>query len=342
MVKCPECGIEYYDNIPKCSFCGHNFKESPDKIVKSETQVPSGSKINIKSILLGALVYLTSLIFIMLMIFLSSLYYPLNSGILLLAFLIPLVAGNMLACWIGNSNYNQSILNGGIIGIIPFGIISIVVFGDFGSLAFLFIIGALGGALGKFITSKLVKNPQDDPIRKIRFTMLFIFVIVIGIFSTSTIFASSSNVTYDNNGISFKYFGDLVASNNSGNTHPFGTGNNLTVIETLNGANKTGIQSDNLVISQGNATLPLNDYINAEKTSIQGSNCTILSEMNLTVDGVPATEIDYNNTQGITGIDLLLIKNNNLYDFNFNYNGDYYNLQRFSVFLIMETSLHIK
>ena len=342
MVKCPECGIEYNDNAPKCSFCGHNFKEIPDKTVKNEAPIPNGNKFNIKSVLLGTLVYVTLLIFILMLIILLSLYYPLNLYIMLPIVVISLVAGNILACWIGNSTYEQSMLNGGIIGILPVWTMLIFGLADITVIVFFLIMGILGGILGKFITGKIIKKPQEDPTGKIKLTILLLFVLMIGIFSTSTIFASSSNMTYDKNGISFNYVGELVESNNTGNTHPFGTGNNLTVIETLNGANKTGIQSDNLIISQGAATLSLNDYVNAEKASIQGSNCTIISETNLTADGVPATEIDYNNTQGITGMDLVLIKNNSTYDFNFNYNGDYYNLQRVTVFLMMENSLHIK
>lgn len=164
---------------------------------------------------------------------------------------------------------------------------------------------------------------------------------VAAIFSKSTIIAGSNNMTYDKNGISFNYIGELAASDNPRNTHPFGTGNNLTVIAALNGVNNTASQSDNLVISQGPATLPLTDYVNAEKASIQKSNCTIISETNLTVDGIPATEIVYSN-KGITGMDLLFIKNNNLYSVNFNYNGDYTNLKRFTVFLMIENSLYVK
>lgn len=342
MVKCPECGIDYDDNAIQCSFCGHNFKEIPDKPVKTEKISPGKTKFNASSIFLGTLVYSVSMLLIMMLMILLSLYYPLNLYILLLVVVIPLIIGNILACWIGNTDYNQSILNGGIIGMLPVGVMLLLGIADFGVLVIFFIIGALCGILGKFITSKLIKKPRKDSRGKIKFTILFLFVIMMGIFGTSTLFASSSNMTYDKNGISFNYIGELTASDNPGNTHPFGTGNNLTVITVLNGVNKTAAQSDNLVISQGPAKSSLVDYVNAEKASIQKSNCTINSTTNLTVDGVPATEIDYNNTRGITGMDLLLIKNNNLYSVNFNYNGDYTDLKRVTVFLMMENSLHIK
>ncbi len=342
MVKCPECGIEYDDNAVQCSFCGHNFKENPLKTVQTEKINHGKTKFNASAIFLGTLVYSVSMFLIIILIFLLSLYYPLNLYILLPVVIISLMTGNILACWIGNTDYNQSMLNGGIIGMLPVGVLLIFGIADLGILATFFIMGALFGVLGKFIASKIIKSPQKDPQGKIRFTILFLFVIMLGIFSTLTFFGSPDNMTYDKNGISFKYLANLTASDDPGNTHLFGTENNLTVIASLNGINGTAAQSDNLVISRGPATLPLTDYINAEKASIQKSNCTIISETNLTVDGVPAAEIDYNNTSGITGMDLLLIKNNTLYRVNFNYKGDYTDLQRVTVFLMIENSLHIK
>lgn len=342
MVKCPECGIEYDNNAIQCSFCRYKFKETSNKTAKDKKTSLGGNKFNINAIFLGTLVYSVLMAFIVMLIILLSLYYPLNLEIFSLIFLIPLVIGNVLACWIGNSTYRQSILNGGIIGILPVWIMFLFGYGNPAVLILFFIIGALGGILGKFITTKTIKNPQTDSKGKIRLTILFLFVIVAGIFSTSIVIAGSSNMTYDKNGISFNYIGKLVESDNPGNIHPFGTGNNLTVIVALNGVNKTAAQSNSLVISQGPATLPLTDYVNAEKASIQLSNCTIISETNLTVDGVPATEIDYNNSASIIGMDLLFIKNNNLYDLNFNYNGDYNNLQRYTLFLMVENSLHVK
>jgi hypothetical protein len=342
MIKCPECGIEYNDDTIQCSFCGYNFKETPNKTVETEKISPGKSKFNANAIFLGTLVYSTSMFLIMILMIFLSLYYPLNLFIIFPVIVIPLVIGNILACWIGNTDYNQSMLNGGIIGMLPVGVLLLFGIADFGILATFFILGALFGVLAKFITSKIVKPPRKDSRGKIRFAILFLFVIMLGIFSALTLFGSPDNMTYDNNGISFNYLGKLAASDNPGNVHPFGTGNNLTVIAALNGINGTAAQSDNLIISKGPATLPLADYVAAEKASIQKSNCTINSSTNLTVDGVPATEIDYNNTSGITGMDLLLIKNNSFYRVNFNYNGDYYDLQRFTVFLMVENSLHIK
>jgi hypothetical protein len=342
MVKCPQCGIEYDNNAVQCSFCGHNFKENPYKTVQAEKISPGKSKFNTGAIFLGTLAYSMSMFLIMILLFFLSLYYPLNLFIIFPVIVIPLVIGNILACWIGNTDYNQSMLNGGIIGMLPVGILLFFGILDFGILATFFIMGALCGILGKFITSKIVKNPRKDSRGKIRFTILFLLVITLGIFSTLTFFGSPDNVTYDKNGIYFNYLAKLAASDSPGNVHPFGTGNNLTVIAELNGINGTAAQSDSLVISKGPATLPLADYVAAETASIQKSNCTINSTTNLTVDGVPATEIDYNNTSGVTGMDLLLIKNNSFYSVNFNYNGDYYDLQRFTVFLMVENSLHIK
>ena len=276
----------------------------------------------------------------MILTILLSLYYPLDDNILPLIFVIPLVVGNVLACWIGNSTYKQSALNGGIIGILPIWILLIFGYGNPAVLILFLVMGSLGGILGKFITTKIVKNPLTEPIKKIKLILLFIFVIMGGIFGTSMIFAASNNMTYDNHGISFSYLGGLVASDNPGNTHPFGTGNNLTVTTAFNGANKTGAESDYLIISQGAATMPLQDQVNVEKESIQKSNGTIGLETNLTVDGAPATEIDY-NASGVAGVDLLFIKNNTLYDLNFNY-GINNELQRYTVFLTIENSLHIK
>ncbi len=342
MVRCPQCGIEYDDNAIQCSFCRHNFKENPIKTVKTEKINHSKTKFSASAIFLGTLVYSMSMLLIMMLLLLLSLYYPLNLYMLLPVVVIPIVIGNILACWIGNTDYNQSILNGGIIGILPVGVLLLLGIADFGVLAIFFIIGALCGIIGKFITSKIVKSPRKDSKGKIRFTILFLFVIILGIFITSTLLGSPENMTYDKNGISFNYLAKLVVSDNPANVHPFGTGNNLTLIAALNGINRTAAQSDNLIISKGPATLPLADYVAVEKASIQKSNCTIISETNLTVDGVPATEIDYNSTSGITGMDLLLIKNNSLYSVNFNYNGEYTDLQRVTVFLMVENSLHVK
>lgn len=341
MARCPECGIEYNDNALQCSFCGNKLKETP-KTVEDEKISSSKTKFNASAIFLGTLTFSVSMIFTAMLIILLSLYYPLNSSILLLIIVIPLLTGNILACWVGNSTYWQSILNGGIIGILPVGAMLIFGLANFAVLVIFFIMGVLGGILGKFITSKIIKNPRKDSNGKIRLALLFLFVMVIVIFSTSPLIAGSNNMTYDKNGISFNYIGELVASDNPENTHPFGTGNNLTVVATLNGVNKTAAHSDNLIISQGPATLSLTDAVNAEKASIQKYNCTIISETNLTVDGVPATEIAYNNTEGITGMDLLFIKNNNLYSINFNYNGDLTNLKIYTVFLMIENSLHVE
>jgi hypothetical protein len=342
MIKCPECGIEYNDDTLQCSFCGYNFKETPNKTVETEKTSHGKNRSNISAIFLGTLVYSVSMIFVIILIILLSLYYPLNLEILSLIFLIPLITGNILACWIGNSTYRQSILNGGIISILPIGALLIFGYGDPAVLALFFIIGALCGILSKFILTKLLKNPQTKSLEKIRLTIVFLFLIVGGILGTSMFIAGSSNMTYDKNGISFEYIGNLVALNNSENTSLSGTGNNLTVIAAFNGVNKTGSQSDHLVISQGAATLPLTDYVNAEKTALQKSNYKIISETNLTVDGVPATEINYNSSNGIAGVDLLLIKNNSLYSVKFNYNGDYNELQRYTVFLMIENSLNVK
>jgi|GEM_PF-4654000 len=342
MIKCPECGIEYNDAAIQCSFCGYNFKETQNKTTKNEKISPSENKSSISAIFLGTLIYSVSMIFVIILIILLSLYYPLNLEILSLIFLIPLIIGNSLACWIGNSTYRQSILNGGIISILPIGALLIFGYGDPAVLALFFIIGALCGILGKFIITKLLKNPQTKSLEKIRITIVFLFLIVGGIFGTSMFIAGSNNMTYDKNGISFEYLGNLVALNNSGNTSFPSTGNNLTAIAALDGINKTGSQSDSLVISQGPATLPLQDHVNSEKAFIQKSNGTIISETNLTVDGVPATEINYNSSNDIAGVDLLFIKNNKLYSVNFNYNGDYNELQRYTVFLMIENSLHVK
>jgi hypothetical protein len=177
--------------------------------------------------------------------------------------------------------------------------------------------------------------------KKIKVTLIFLFVITGCILGTSMVIAgaSNNNMTYDQNGISFNYIGGLVTLNNP--AHPFGTGNNLTVIAALNGINNTGTQSDSLVISKGSATMSLQDHVNAEKASIQKANCTITSETNLTVDGVSAIEIDYNSTSSIAGADLLLIKNNTLYSLNFNYDENNA-LQKYMTFLPIEKSFHIQ
>ena len=301
------------------------------------------NKHNAQAILAGTLAFSGSLAFIAMLIILLGLYRPLDLSIFIIALIVPLIIGNILACWIGNSNYQQSMFNGGIIGILPVLVMSIFGYGDLSILFVLFIMGSLGGILAKVITTRLIKNPKTSYIKKIRLTLIFLFVITGCIFGTSMAIAgaSNNNMTYDKNGISFNYIGELVALDNPGNTHPFGTGNNLTVIAALNGVNNTGTQSDSLVISRGPATMSLQDHVNAEKASIQKANCTITSEINLTVDEVSATEIDYNTTSSIAGIDLLLIKNNTLYDLNFNYDGNN-TLQRYITFPLIEKSLHIQ
>lgn len=340
MVKCPNCGIEYDDNVEKCSFCGYRLKESPEENIKIEKTMQSGNKFNINSIFIGTLVYSGLMLFIIMLIVLFSLYYPLNLEALGITFIIPIIAGNILACWIGNSNYTQSMLNGGIIGILPVWVLLIFGYGNLDVLILFLVMGALGGVLGKFIVSKVIRNQKAEPMKKIRLSIIFLFVITAGILSTSMVIAGSTNMTYSNNGISFSYIGNLTTAENTGNTHPFGTGNNLTVIAALNGINNTGSQSDKLIISKGAAALSLQDQVNAEKASIQKANGTIISQTNLTVDGVPATEIDYNNT-GTAGADLLIIKNNTLYDLNFNYDSNN-ELQKYTVFLMIENSFHVK
>ncbi len=343
MVKCPHCGIEYDDNVIKCSFCGYNFKESPKENIKIQKVDAGRNKFNIHAIFAGTLVYSGSMIFIVMLITLLGLYHPLNLSVFVIALIVPIVIGNILACWIGNSTYQQSMLNGGIIGILPVLVLSIFGYGNLSALFIFFIMGSVGGILGNFITNRLIKNSQTNHMEKIRITLVFLFVITGCIFGTSMAIAgaSNNNMTYDQNGISFSYIGGLVALDNPGNTHPFGTGNNLTVVAALNGINNTGTQSDSLVISKGPAALSLQDHVTAEESSIQKANCTITSETNLTVDGVSATEINYNSTGNIAGIDLLLIKNNTLYDLNFNY-GKNNEFQRYVCFLLIEKSLHIQ
>ena len=346
MVKCPNCGIEYDDSSIKCLVCGYNFKESPEENVKIQNTKVTENKFNVQAIFVGTLAFSGSLAFIGMLIVLLGLYRPLNlfefASASLVAVIIPLIIGNILACWISNSSYQQSLFNGGIIGILPILVLSIFGFGDISVLFILFIMGSLAGILGKVITTRLIKNPQTNPIAKIRLVLVFLFVISAGIFGTLMAIAgaSTNSTSYDQNGISFSYFGELVAVNNTGNTHPFGTGNNLTVVTALNGVNGTGTQSDSLVISKGPATLPLQDQVNAEKSSIQKTNCTITSETNLTVDGVPATEIAYNTTGNTAGVDLLLIKNNTLYGLNFNYDSNN-EFQRY-IELVIEKTLHIE
>jgi hypothetical protein len=343
MIKCPNCGIEYDNNAVTCSFCGYKLKETPDENIKIQNARSSENKFNIHAIFAGTLVYSGSMIFIAMLIVLLGLYQPLNLSVFIIALIVPIVIGNVIACWIGNSTYQRSMLNGGIIGILPVLVLSIFSYSNLSVLFIFFIIGSLGGILGKLVTTRLIKNSKTNYMGKIRLTLIFLFVITGCIFGTSMAIAgaSSSNMTYDQNGISFNYIGGLITLNNPGNTHPFGTGNNLTVTAALSGINKTGTQSDSLVISQGTATLPLQDHVNAEKASIQKANCTITSETNLTVDGVSATEIDYNSTGSIAGTDLLLIKNNTLYDLNFNYDKNN-EFQRYICFLVIEKSLHIQ
>ena len=350
MVKCPNCGIEYDDNVVKCSICGYNFKKSPDENIKIQKVRSGENKFNIQAILAGTFVYSGLVLLMTMLIMLLGLYHPLNIkdigimfAILVVAYIIPIVTGNILACWIGNSTYRQSMLNGGIIGILPVLALSILGYSSFTLLFLLFIMGSLGGILGRLITVKLIRNPQKKYMEKIRVTMVFLFVITGCVLGTSMAIAGTSNdnMTYDQNGISFSYIGGLVAQDNPENTHLFGTGNNLTVIAALNGVNNTGTQLNSLVISKGPATLPLHDHVNAEKESIQNMNCTVTSETNLTVDGVPATEIDYNSTGNMAGVDTLLIKNNTLYNLNFNYDKNN-NFQRYIYYIFTEKSLHIQ
>ncbi len=346
MVKCPNCGIEYDDSSIKCLVCGYNFKESPEENIKIQNTRATENKFSVQAIFVGTLAFSGSLAFIGLLIILLGLYRPLNlfefASASLFAVIIPLLIGNILACWISNSNYQQSLFNGGMIGILPILVLSIFGFGDISVLLILFIMGSIAGILGKVITTKLIKNPQKNPLIKIRLVLVFLFVISAGIFGTLMAItgASTNSTSYDQNGISFSYFGELVAVNNTGNTHPFSTGNDLTVVAALNGVNGTGTQSDSLVISKGPATSSLQDHVNTAKSSIQKANCTVTSETNLTVDGVPATEIGYNTTSNIAGVELLLIKNNTLYDLNFNYDSAN-EFQRY-IELVIEKTLHIQ
>lgn len=351
MVKCPNCGIEYDDNSIKCLVCGYNFKESPEENIRIQKTKAGENKSNIQAIFAGTLVFSGSMIFFGTLMVLLGLYHPLDLGNLstttailyFAASIIPIVAGNVLACWISNSSYSQSIFNGGIIGILPVLVLSLFGVGDISIFIVLFIMGILGGILGKIITTNLIKNSQKKYMEKIRITLVLLFIITAGIFGTLMAIAgaSNNNMTYDQNGISFNYIGGLVAVNNTENTHPFGTGNNLTVIAALNGINNTGTQSDFLVISKSPATMPLQDHINAEKASIQKTNCTINSETNTTVDGVSATEINYSSASNIAGVDLLFIKNSTLYSLNFNYDKNN-TLQRYMTFPLIEKTLHIQ
>ncbi|MGB9978823.1 PsbP-related protein [Methanobacterium sp.] len=346
MVRCPNCGIEYDDGSIKCLVCGYNFKESPEENIKIQNVRVEENKSNIQAIFAGTLGFSGLMFFIAMLIVLLGMYHPLDSSTvvsaIIFAIIVPIIIGNILACWISNSNYLQSIFNGGMIGIIPVLVFSIFGLSNILVLFVFLIMGILGGILGKIITAKLIKKPQTNHMEKIRITLVFLFVITACIFGTSMAIAgASNNTTYDQNGISFSYFGELVVLNNAGNTHPFGTGNNLTVVAALNGVNGTGTQSDSLVISKGPAAMSLQDHVNAEKASIQKANCTVTSEANLTVDGVSAAEIDYNTTSNIAGVDLLLIKNNTLYDLNFNY-GINNTLQRYVIFSMIEKSFHIK
>ncbi|HEX3012918.1 MAG TPA: hypothetical protein VHO92_01420 [Methanobacterium sp.] len=347
MVKCPNCGIEYDDGSIKCLFCGYKFKETGEENIKIQKSKAGKNKLNVQAIFVGTLAFSGSLAFIGMLIILLGLYHPLNLPEFAIAFIfaviIPLIIGNILACWIASSSYQQSLFNGGMIGILPILVFSLFGFSDISVLFIFFIMGSLGGILGKVITTKLIKNSQTNYMEKIRITLVFLFVTAGCILGTSMAIAgaSNNNMTYDQNGISFSYIGGLVALNNTENTHPFGTGTNLSVIAALNGVNNTGTQSDSLVISKGPATALLQDHVNAEKTSLQKANCTITSETNLTVDGVSAVEIDYNSTSNIAGADLLLIKNNTLYGLNFNYDENN-TLQRYITFLPIEKSLHIQ
>ena len=347
MVKCPNCGIEYDDNSIKCLVCGYRFQESPEENIKIQKTKASENKSNIQAIFAGTLAFSGLMFFIAMLIVLLGLYKPLDLSILTSSLIFAIVAsiiiGNILSCWISNSSYLQSIINGGMIGILPVLVFSLFGLGDILVLLVFFITGILGGVLGKIVTAKLLKNSQKEYMDKIRITLVILFIITAGIFGTSMAIAgaSNNNMTYDQNGISFNYIGELVAANNTGNTHPFGTGNNLTVVAVLNGVNNTGTQADSLVISKGPSTAPLQDHVNAEKTSLQKANCTITSETNLTVDGVSAVEIDYNTTSNIAGVDLLLIKNSTLYSLNFNYDENN-TMQRYMTFLPIEKSLHIQ
>lgn len=347
MVRCPNCGIEYDDGSIKCLVCGYNFKVSPKENIRVQKTKTGENKSNIQAIFAGTLAFSGLMFFIAMLIVLLGLYKPLDlptvASTFIFAIIVPIVIGNILACWISNSSYLQSIFNGGMIGILPVLVFSLFGLGDIFIFIIFFIMGILGGILGKIITTKLIKNSQTKYMEKIRITMVILFIIIAGIFGTSMAIAgaSNNNMTYDQNGISFSYIGGLVAVNNTGNTHPFGTGNSLNVVAALNGVNNTGTQSDSLVISKGPATASLQDQVNAEKASIQKANCTITSETNLTVDGVPAIEIGYNTTSNITGVDLLLIKNNTLYSLNFNYDENN-TLQRYMTFLPIEKSLHIQ
>lgn len=347
MVKCPNCGIEYDDGSIKCLVCGYMFKESPEKNVKIQNVRAAENKFSLQAIFAGTLVYSGLMFFIGMLVVLLGLYHPLNlsefGSALIFAVIVPLIIGNILACWIANSNYQQSLFNGGMIGILPILVLSLFGFGNISVLFILFIMGSLAGILGKIITTRLIKNSQTNPIVKIRLILVFLFVISAGIFGTLMAItgASTNSTSYDQNGISFSYFGELVTLDNPVNTHPFGTGNNLTVITALNGVNNTGTQSDALLISKGPVTMSLQDYTNAEKASIQKANCTIISETNSTVDGVPAAEINYNSTSNITGVELLLIKNNTIYSLNFNYDSNN-EIQRYICFLPIEKSLHIQ
>ena len=343
MVKCPNCGIEYSDGSIKCLVCGYMFQESPEENIKIQNAKANEKKFNIQAIFAGTFVFSGSLAFIVMLIVLLGLYRPLNLSIFFVALIVPIVIGNILACWIGNSSYQQSMLNGGIIGILPILVLSLFGYSDLNALFLFFIIGSLAGLLGKLITSKIIKKPQTEYAKKIRVTLIVLFVLAGCTLGTSMAIAgaSSDNMTYNQHGISFNYVGELVELNNPGNTHPFGTGNNLTVIAALNGVNGTGTQSDSLIISKGPSTLPLPDQVNAEKASIQKANCTITSETNTTVDGVSATEIEYNTTGNTAGVDLLFIKNSTLYNLNFNYDSNN-QFQRYINFLCIEKSFHIQ
>jgi len=137
--------------------------------------------------------------------------------------------------------------------------------------------------------------------------LVFIVVVISGCTSPDSV-----NVT-ESNGV--KHFEGKGISFNAPNTWALGQMENQTRDYLFSIGKGTGENTDLIHFFAGYYNRTLSEHINSEKEKIANSNSTIISEKNLTVEGVPAYQITgLNEGKKITVISTCFMKNGILFE----------------------------
>lgn len=136
--------------------------------------------------------------------------------------------------------------------------------------------------------------------------LLALVVSVSGCTSQNT----TNNKTYSANGVSFTYPGSWSEENTSTLQSELGSAGTVIVVVGDNSTNKFGVAKANL--AGGQTISNVDEWASNYNSTMKNAGSTYVSEKKLTVDGVDASQMTFQNS-GVYITDIFFIKNNVAY-----------------------------